>query len=63
MPKRFQDTYNNVDRNSNIDENHKITGTKLRIIATLTKSKREFLELLLTATYFRSESMRTRTHC
>ena len=35
MPKGFQDTNNNVDTNSNIEDDHKITGTTLMIFATL----------------------------
>ena len=37
MPKGFQDTYNDVDVNIDIEVDHKITGTKLRIISTLKK--------------------------
>ena len=35
MPKGFQDTYNNLDTNSNIEDDHKITGTELKIVITL----------------------------
>ena len=35
MPKGFQDTYNNMDSNRDTEEDHKITGVKFRIIATL----------------------------
>ena len=35
MPKGFQDTYINVDINSDIEEDHRTTGIKVKIIATL----------------------------
>ena len=35
MPRGFQDTYKNVDIISDIEEDHRTTGIKLRIIATL----------------------------
>ena len=35
MPERFQDAYNNVDTKSDIEEDHKMTGRELIIIATL----------------------------
>ena len=35
MLKGFQEIYNNVDTNSNIEEDHTTKGIKLRIIATL----------------------------
>ena len=60
--KRFQDTNSNVDTNSYIEEDHRTTDIKLRIIATLVNWKWEFLDLLLTATYCRSGSMGTKTH-
>ena len=59
MPKGFQDTYNNVNTNSDIDEDHKIIGTNVKENCYTGKLEPEieFLDVLLIATYSRSGSI------